>query len=39
MQFKNVVIQSLAAIEAPIRVSSAEIGEPMPELTVTKSVY
>ena len=27
MQFKNVVIQSLAAAEAPIRVSSAEIGE------------
>jgi 3-oxoacyl-[acyl-carrier-protein] synthase-3 len=27
MQFKNVVIQSLAAIEAPIRITSAEIGE------------
>lgn len=27
MQFKNVVIQSLAAVEAPIRVSSAEIGQ------------
>lgn len=27
MQFKNVVIQSLAAIEAPIRVTSAEISE------------
>lgn len=27
MQFKNVVIQSLAAIEAPIKVTSAEIGE------------
>ncbi len=27
MQFKNVVIQSLAAIEAPIKVTSAEIAE------------
>ncbi len=27
MQFKNVVIQSLAAIEAPIRTTSAEIAE------------
>jgi len=27
MQFKNVVIQSLAAIEAPVRVTTAEIGE------------
>jgi 3-oxoacyl-[acyl-carrier-protein] synthase-3 len=27
MQFKNVVIQSLAAVEAPIRTTSAEIGE------------
>jgi len=27
MQFKNVVIQSLAAIEAPIRVTSAELEE------------
>ena len=27
MQFKNVVIQSLAAIEAPVRVTSAELGE------------
>lgn len=27
MQFKDVVIQSLAAIEAPVRVTSAELGE------------
>jgi len=27
MQFKNVVIQSLAAIEAPVKVTSEEIGE------------
>ena len=27
MQFKNVVIQSLAAIDAPIRMTSTEIGE------------
>ncbi len=27
MQFKNVVIQSLAAIDAPIKMTSAEIGE------------
>jgi len=27
MQFKNVVIQSLAAIEAPIRISTAQISE------------
>ena len=27
MQFKNVVIQSLAAIDAPIMMTSAEIGE------------
>ena len=27
MQFKNVVIQSLAAIDAPVKVTSAEIGE------------
>ena len=27
MQFKNVVIQSLAAVDAPLKVTSAEIGE------------
>ena len=27
MQFKNVVIQSLAAIDAPIRLTSAQIAE------------
>lgn len=27
MQFKNVVIQSLAAVDAPVKVTSAEIGE------------
>ena len=27
MQFKNVVIQSLAAIDAPIKLTSAEIGK------------
>ena len=27
MQFKNVVIQSLAAVDAPIKVTSEEVGK------------
>ena len=33
MQFKNVVIQSLAAVDAPVEMTSAEIGEQLKPAT------